>query len=266
MLHGFARSPGPLMTLRDRGDSEFSARIWLTLTKPSSDGIAARLRKRNFDVLNRPVTRIEELPRPQISSEISLADKNVFLSQHAARIVLSICEEDGIPLTGRFFAIGNATAAAIESKNSRLLVGVPKLQSSTGLLNLLELLPKSSGGELRQDETVTIFCGEDGKDQVARALEQNCIFRETYVYRRKNAEYEEVNISEIDVIICGSLHALRAIHDNHEAQLKAKDLPMVVVSARIAVLASKLGYRRIICSRGTNIESIVACVTGLNIR
>ena len=76
----------------------------------------------------------------------------------------------------------------------------------------------------------------------------------------------EVNISEIDVIICGSLHALRAIHDNHEAQLKAKDMPMVVVSARIAVLACKFGYRRIICSRGANIESIVACVTCLNIR
>ena len=36
---------GPLMTARDRGDSEFSARIWVTLTKPSSDGIATRLRK-----------------------------------------------------------------------------------------------------------------------------------------------------------------------------------------------------------------------------
>ena len=188
MLHGFARSPGSLMTERERIDNEFPARIWVTLTKPSSDGIATRLRKRNFDVLNRPVTRIEELPRRQISSEISLADKNVFLSQHAARIVLSICEEDGIPLTGRFFAIGNATAAAIESKNSRLLVEVPKLQNSTGLLNLPELVPKSSGGELRQDETVTTFCGEGGKDQVARALEHNCIFRETYVYRRKNAE------------------------------------------------------------------------------
>ena len=42
---------------------------------------------------------------------------------------------------------------------------------------------------------------------------------------------------------------LRAIHDKHEAQLKAKDLPMVVVSARIAALACKFGYRRIICSR-----------------
>ena len=167
------------MTERDPGDSEFSARIWLTLTKPSSDGIAALLRKRNFDVLNRPVTRIEELPRSQISSEISLADKNVFLSQHAARIVLSICEEDGIPLTGRFFAIGKATASAIESKNPGLQVEVPKIQNSTGLLDLPELLPKYSGGELKQDETVTTFCGEDGKDQVARALEQNCIFRET---------------------------------------------------------------------------------------
>ena len=143
MLHGFARSSGPKMTERDRGDSEFSARIWLTLTKPSSDGIAARLRKRNFDVLNRPVTRIEELPRSQISSKISLADKNVFLSQHAARIVLSVCEEDGIPLTGRFFAIGKATASAIETKNPGLLVEVPKIQNSTGLLNLPELLPKS---------------------------------------------------------------------------------------------------------------------------
>ena len=37
-------------------------------------------------------------------------------------------------------------------------------------------------------------------------------------------------------------------------------------NSRIAVLACKFGYRRIICSRGTNIESIVACVTGLNIR
>ena len=254
------------MTERDRGDSEFSARIWVTLTEPSSDGIATRLRKRNFDVLNRPVTRIEELPRSQISSEISLADKNVFLSQHAARIVLSICQESGVPLTGRFFAVGKATAAAIESKAPGLLVVVPKIQNSTGLLNLPELLPKSLGGELKQDETVTTFCGEDGKDQVARALKQNCIFRETHVYRRKKAKYEEVNISAIDVIICGSLHALRAIHDNHEAQLKAKDLPMVVVSARIAVLACKFGYRRIICSRGTNIESIIECVTALNIK
>ena len=65
------------------------------------------------------------------------------------------------------------------------------------------------------------------------------------MYRRKNAEYEEVNISEIDVIICGSLHALRAIHDNHEAQLKAKDMPMVVVSARIAVLACKFGLEEL---------------------
>ena len=81
-----------------------------------------------------------------------------------------------------------------------------------------------------------------------------------------DAEYEEVNISEIDVIICGSLHALRAIHDNHEAQLKSKNLPMVVVSARIAVLACKFGYRRIICSRGTSIESIIECVTVFNIR
>ena len=266
MLHGCAGSPGLLMTERDPGNNEFSARIWLTLSKPSSDGIAASLRKRNFDVLNRPVTGIEELPRSRISSQISLADKNVFLSQHAARIVLSICEEDGIPLTGKFFAIGKATAAAVESKNPGLLVEVPKIENSTGLLNLPELLPKSSGGELKRDETVTTFCGEDGKDQVARALEQNCVFRETYVYRRKNAKYEEVNISEIDVIICGSLHALRAIHDNHEAQLKAKDLPIVVVSARIAVLACKFGYRRIICARGTNIESIVACVTVFNIR
>ena len=101
---------------------------------------------------------------------------------------------------------------------------------------------------------------------MARALERSCIFRETYLYRRKNAKYEEVNISEIDVIICGSLHALRAIHHNHEAQLKAKDMPMVVVSARIAVLACKFGYRRIICSSGTNIESIFACVGVLNIR
>ena len=35
-------------------------------------------------------------------------------------------------------------------------------------------------------------------------------------------EFGEVNISEIDAIICGSLHALKAIHDKHEAQLKAK--------------------------------------------
>ena len=236
------------------------------MTKSSSDGIAARLRKRNFDVLNRPVTGIEELPRSQISSQISLADKNVFLSQHAARIVLSICKEDGIPLTGRFFAIGKATAAAIEIKAPGLLVEVPKIQNSTGLLNLPELLPKSLGGELKQDETVTTFCGVDGKDLVARALEQNCIFRETYVYRRKIAKYEEVNISEIDAIICGSLHALKAIHDKHEAQLKAKDLSLVVVSSRIAALACALGYRRIICSSGSNTESIVACVTVLDLK
>mgnify|MGYP003326565398 CR=1 FL=1 len=86
------------MSALNQGDDEVIAKIWLTLTKPSSDGIAARLRKRNFDVLNCPVTRIEELPRSQISSEISLADKNVFLSQHAARIVLSICQENGLSL------------------------------------------------------------------------------------------------------------------------------------------------------------------------
>ena len=254
------------MTELNRGDDEVIGKIWLTLTKPSSDGIAECLRKRNFDVLVQPVTRIEELPRQQISSEISLAEKNVFLSQHAAQIVLSICEESGIPLTGRFFAIGKATAAVIESKNPELPVEVPKRQNSTGLLSLSQLVPKSSGGQLKQDDTVTTFCGEDGKDQVARALERHCIFQETCVYRRRNAEFGEVNISEIDAIICGSLHALKAIHEKHEAQLKAKDLPMVVVSARIADLACKLGYRRIICSRGVNTESIVACVTALNFK
>ena len=50
------------MTELDRGDEGVLAKIWLTLTKPSSDGIAARLRKKNFDVLVRPVTRIEALP------------------------------------------------------------------------------------------------------------------------------------------------------------------------------------------------------------
>ena len=254
------------MTELNRGDEEALAKIWLTLTKSSSDGIAARLRKRNFDVLIRPVTRIEELPRSQISSEISLADKNVFLSQHAAQIALSICEENGISLTGRFFAIGKATAAVIESKNPELLVEVPKRQNSTGLLSLPELVPKSLGGELKQDETVTTFCGEDGKDQVARALEHHCIFRETHVYRRNNAEFGEVNISAIDAIVCGSSHALKAIHDKHGAHLKAKDLPIVVVSARIAALACKFGYRRIICSKGTSTESIVACVTVLNFK
>ena len=254
------------MTELDRGDEGVLAKIWLTLTKPSSDGIAARLRKKNFDVLVRPVTRIEALPRPQITSEISLAEKNVFLSQHAAQIVLSICEESGIPLTGRFFAIGKATAAVIESKTPAVAVKVPKRQSSTGLLGLPELVPKSSGGELMKDDTVTIFCGEDGKDQVARALEQHCIFREIHVYRRKETEFGEVNISEIDAIICGSLHALKAIHDKHEAQLKAKDLSIVVVSSRIAALACALGYRRIICSSGANTESIVACVTVLDLK
>lgn len=163
----------------------------------------------------------------------------------------------------RIAAIGRATAKALETAgfsvdllpeqgfNSEALLATPQMQSVCG-------------------QRFLIVRGVGGREELADTL------------RRRGAEIEYLDVyrriipnidctpviallmrNGLDVITVTSgealLNLLAMLGENHHKQLKA--LPLVVVSARIAGIATEMGFKRILVTENPTDASILETVT-----
>ena len=224
-------------------------KVWITLTEPSASRIAARLFPEGYKSICEPVTEIQFLP-PKLnpSQKIDAPDLCIFLSQHAARQYLNevYCEAHR---TCTFLAIGPSTADIL--KASGLSVIEPKHASSEGLLACPTVQ------NIKADEHVWIFCGEDGRDILHKSLMQRCHLNVVTLYRRIVRSIENPSIANANVILVGSTHGFIAAANTWRALGGSASVKFIVPSDRVADLSLELGFSGVVNAKGMDAQSLL---------
>jgi len=214
------------------------------------------------------ITPLESLFKGDLISRHLLSictyDRVIFVSRAAAFFVFdwlkrnAVDHSDGLAAGPRYYAIGKSTATALK------LYGVnaefPNREfSSEGLLALPSLQKPS-------DEKILIFSGVGGRkllpDQLYNrgATVDRC---ELYCRSASQDFSKEINFliysDQLNVIIVHSGELLDSLVSQvlGEGLCKLMQLPLLVPSERVALLANKMGFKNIVCSSSAAAEDMI---------
>lgn len=149
------------------------------------------------------------------------------------------------PSSVRYFAVGNATGAALMERG--VVARQPEQKNnSEGLLDLLEL-------QLVSDKKIAIFCGVGGRTLLQETLEKRGAHCQRYeVYQRycavDQAPHLQYLLEEIalDYVICTSGENLLCLEQLAGSQIiQLHRIPLLVISQRIATIAMEQGFVRV---------------------
>ena len=219
-------------------------RIWITRTEPSASRLAKKIDELGYITVVGPVFEIN----PIASSEPSIdTDVWVFVSGHAAFHATTCSWDQNKPM----IAVGPATAAQLETLGNSPLV--PAVHSSEGIYELIRT-------RFARGLQITIVCGNDGRKDLAKWLEQDgyrCC--EWVVYDRR---FTDVNIGRepLDAIVVSSAVALSRVRKQF-ADWSTVSIPLVVPTPRYVELAESLEFNNIRVAAGA---SDIATIDALN--
>lgn len=174
-------------------------------------------------------------------------DIAVFVSRNAVEFGFSLLQAEGRDLEGlEVYAVGLGTAAQLQAHGVAKVHTPRAVFSSEGLLELPGLAPAKVSGK-----RVVIFGGRDGRELLAESLKsrgaavQLCEVYERFV---PNTCLKEVigrnNGAVPDIAVVTSLEGLNNLADKiaEESIEEFYDVPLLVVSGRIAEEVVKLGF------------------------
>ena len=213
-------------------------RVWLTRTEPGASRDAVALSRHGFDVFKASVVGIEPLRVPLPTGTFDLA---VFVSEHAVRCAVANGWH-GHPC----IAIGNAAATALRDRDVE--PSWPTEANIRGVVNAIaSALPMRT----------LLVKGAGGTDMLQRWLRSRG--REVVewdVYRRLPLR-PTLDGERIDAILAASGDGLRAIGQLWFADGRDAGVPLLVPSARVADVASTLGFDNVAVTPGAGSAAVV---------
>lgn len=219
--------------------------VLVTRPEPQGHELCALLEKQGANAHYIPTLEI----RPR-STHLSLfefrPDIAVFISVNAVKYYPFL----SFPASTRYFAVGVATAMALMEHG--VIAQQPQQNNSEGLLDLFDLQEVS-------EKNIAIFCGVGGRMLLQEVLEKRGAQCQRYeVYERQCALNEASRLQcllrevQLDYVICTSDENLLCLEQLAGPQItRLHQVPLFVISQRIAVRAIDCGFTRVLAMRGS---------------
>ncbi|WP_163938511.1 uroporphyrinogen-III synthase [Paraferrimonas sp. SM1919] len=227
--------------------------VLLTRPQGRNENLSALLNGAGIGNIISPILKI--VPHNETHPDITQYNKVIFISKNAVDFVdrkaLNLANVD-------YFAVGKSTAEALVSLGQK--VTTPAIQSTEGLLALTELSSV-------ENQKILIIRGVGGREDLKHQLQIGGANVDYWqVYRRiVNPSLKPSSISQwhhikIDHILITSgeslLNLINLVADQDKDWLF--NCTLVVISERIALLARKHGFSKLILCNSANDKDILA--------
>jgi len=222
-------------------------RVLVTRPTLQAQGLVTLLHQHNGRAVEFPTIEIKPLELPisvrRIIENLDQYAQVIFVSSNAARIGCDLFVDywPQWPLDIDWIAVGDSTAKVMSDQG--LMPIVPDSHNSEGLLELLQL--KNVSGN-----KILIVRGLGGRPLLAETLtSRGGIVELAEIYQRKTPAYNDDELlailspSKLDIVLVTSVESLTnlcAIVGDDLTQLQ--QIPLLVVSERIALIAKKAGF------------------------
>ena len=244
-------------------------RVLVTRPEGQAAGLINALTQAGAEVIHYPVLKIEateDNPTKQaILSDLSQFEAVIFISTNAVRFTAQSIQRHSIDLPSSIqcLAIGQATSAALQQQLGNSALFPQNAADSESLLKLEVLQQNKIDGH-----KILIVRGEGGRETLKQQLQQRgAEVQYLELYRRISPQFNTKNpnplpsllkkgrVDLVTVTSGQSLEYLTELAADQKSLLKA--LPLLVPSARIAELAQRSGFKKLIQSRGARDTEIV---------
>ena len=229
--------------------------LGVVLTRPAhqAESLAQRLEAEGANVVRFPVLEIQDLKSKEsarsLIRELSDFSWAIFVSANAVeRGVKLVGSAEEFPRGLKFAAVGSSSARALKGLGVSPVLHPTKDLGSEALL----AMPALRSEEIR-GKRILIFRGEGGRGLLGNVLrERGARVDYAEVYRRvksKKLNAEQLlrigRKGEVDVCVVTSGDGLRFLYSlvGESGREWLRDLPLVVMSKRMANLAHELGAR-----------------------
>ncbi|MEK9807590.1 MAG: uroporphyrinogen-III C-methyltransferase, partial [Halieaceae bacterium] len=224
------------------------------MTRPSgtAETLGCSLEALGWQVLYQPMLMIEPIAELPVVPVITRDSIVIFISANAVRAGLPQLSTDIVKTGATVLAVGEATATALAQDG--ITAVVPARADSEGLLALGELAdPK--------DRPIVIVKGEGGRGLLADTLsDRGAAVTEFVCYRRLPADVDAADFcwhlcrEESLVFQASSAETLERLSAllGEGGQPNLLDSPVIVPSARVAEVASALGWSRILVAENAS--------------
>ena len=248
-------------------------RVLVTRPQPQAEKLCKQIETGGGIAIHLPVLAIEALQdksgilrKLQAMTDFKMG---IFTSQNAAIHTLEILGGHLSLLQDmNLVAIGRSTAGILQQAGIDKVIYPQRLSSSEILLQLGIMQPENIKGI-----KIIIFRGQGGRDLLARQLQDRGAYVEYLeVYRRTPVHYDKSVLDEIcfrqkpDSIVITSGEGLHKLFDmlSSEQREFMLNLPMIVLSERVAGMAVALGVRnKPLVAEDTSDQGILSAVQSL---
>ncbi|MBL4585201.1 MAG: uroporphyrinogen-III synthase [Pseudomonadales bacterium] len=243
-------------------------RVLVTRPTNQAGGLIQALTQVGAQVIHYPVLEIKPCEptsaQQQTLSQLSQYQALIFISTNAVRFLAQSMAQLGLTLPGsvQCIAIGKATADALKALGNSAIFPANAADSES----LLELEALQSAHI--SAKKILIVRGEGGRETLKTSLVQrgaNVQYLE--LYRRVTPQFSPQNPNPLPALLAQqkvdflsvtsgqSLEYLTKLSGTQSTALKA--LPLVVPSARVADIAKRSGFKKLLQSRGARDSEIV---------
>jgi len=237
-----------------------NAEVLLTRPKGENEKLAKRLTKSGWEVIIRPMVKIEKREASKIEVNIvdrfESFDKVVFVSKNAVRCFIPMIKEklESLPSSLKWVAIGKGTADELEKSNISA-----EFPETAGTESLLEM---EVFKHLKRNK-ILIVRGQGGRELLAKRLsELGAEVRYLEAYRRKPVHYRNSKkISAHTVLTSTSLEILQSLIPNLSGSLE--DYSLVVPSLRIAKRAEQFCFSKVLNSDGASDQKLYSAIMSM---
>lgn len=245
-------------------------KILVTRPQYQSETLCRLIENKGGEAIRFPVIGIKPPPDPeltrQILSRVADYDIGIFISQNAVNCTLELLNKGILALSSlKIIALGKATARLLEQAGFTVISHTAPVASSETLLEL----PVLQTGLLKGTRVI-IFRGVGGREFLAETLtERGAVVDYAEVYERVPVRYEHRILEKIwlydhpDYVIATSSEGLQYLFDMLSSDQKAilLDTQLVVLGARMAKLAKKLGFDKMpVIAEETSDEGLLKAI------
>lgn len=246
-------------------------RVLVTRPKPQGEELCQEIRSAGGIPVYFPVIEIKP---PQDSDalqeqikQIDQFDWIIFVSPQAVMQSLPFIRDHWpvLPVTVKIATIGSRTAMLLEKAGISVAAVPPQDWRSEGLLRLSEF-------QQVDHKKIAVFCAAGGRDLLVDTLRQRgAIVTLVMAYQRclpvidASETIQLIHSRAIDVIISTSHESLRNMIAllGQENVSYLMNLPLIVVSERIAMYARELGFNQVMLAENASHPCILAALRKL---
>ena len=234
-------------------------RILLIRPKRQDDRLISMLEKAGAQVTHTPVMSIQPMIESQgiknLILEVDNFHKAIFVSGNAAELAIEWLDKywPMLPVGIEYFAVGERTAALLKEADIDALCPRGR-QNSEELLQLPQL-------QQLDDQRIIIFRGCGGREILAETLIERGARVEYCELYNRIVDAQQLALAqrqEADCLVAHSGELIQAMGEAKDTLLA--NTAVVVPSERVAEIARKLGYRRVISAENALPEAMLAAV------